>query len=53
MQGISAQSKNTLVHGKGKTWLDDARLFIGEFYCDRMSEGKLYELQHDNRYSLF
>ncbi len=28
-------------------------MFIGEFKFDRLHEGKLYELQQDNTYSLF
>ena len=28
-------------------------MFIGEFKFDSMYEGKLYELQQDNTYSLF
>ncbi len=28
-------------------------MFIGEFKFDKMYEGKLYELQQDNTYSLF
>ena len=28
-------------------------MFIGDWYRDMMNEGKLYELQQDNTYSLF
>jgi hypothetical protein len=28
-------------------------MFIGDWYRDCMNEGKLYELQQDNTYSLF
>ena len=28
-------------------------MFIGDWYRDYMNEGKLYELQQDNTYSLF
>ena len=33
--------------------LTKGRVFIGEFKDDRMSEGKLYEMQKDNTYTLF
>ena len=34
-------------------WLSNARMFIGDFKCNMMNEGKLYELQQDNTYSLY
>jgi hypothetical protein len=45
--------KQGLSHGNGKVWLTNARMFIGDWFRNRMNEGKLYELQQDNTYSLF
>jgi len=33
--------------------LAGGRGFIGEFKLNRMSEGKLYEMQEDNTYTLY
>ena len=42
-----------LWHGHGKISLSKGRVFIGEFKLNRMSEGKLYEMQKDNTYTLY
>jgi hypothetical protein len=42
-----------LKHGHGKISLTKGRVFIGEFKLNRMSEGKLYEMQKDNTYTLY
>jgi len=34
-------------------FLTKGRVFIGEFKENAMSEGKLYELQNDNTYTLY
>jgi hypothetical protein len=39
--------------GKGKMWLKNGKIFIGEWKCNRMEEGKMYELQQDNTYTLY
>ena len=44
MQWYSTQQKGGKKHGHGKIWLENARIFIGEFKNNRMSEGKLCEL---------
>ena len=33
--------------------LSKGRVFIGEFKKDRMMEGKLYEMQEDNTFTLY
>ena len=40
-------------HGHGKIFLRDARVFIGEFKENIMSEGKLYEMKEDKTYTLY
>ena len=42
-----------LRHGHGKVSLSNGRVFIGEFKLDKMSEGKLYEMQKDKTYTLY
>ncbi len=42
-----------LFYGHGKAFLQGGRVFIGEFKEHRMSEGKLYEMQKDNTYTLY
>jgi hypothetical protein len=42
-----------LRHGHGKIFLSGGRVFIGEFKEDKMSEGKLFEMQKDNTYTLY
>jgi hypothetical protein len=39
--------------GKGKIWLTNGRVFIGDFYRDKLQEGYLYEIQKDNRFTRF
>jgi hypothetical protein len=34
-------------------WLSNTGMFIGDLYCGYMNEGKLYELQPDNTYTLY
>ena len=34
-------------------WLKNGKIFIGEWKCNRMEEGKMYELQQDNTYTLY
>ncbi len=34
-------------------FLSDGRVFIGEFKENKMSEGKLYEMNEDNTYTLY
>ena len=41
------------MHGEGKMKLKSGSVFIGDFYCNKMNEGKLLEPQSDNTYSLF
>ena len=43
----SAQTNQALAHGLGKLWLKRGRIFIGNFYKNKMNDGKLYELQPD------
>jgi len=52
-QIISSQVQQALRHGEGKQWLSNGRIFIGDFYCNRMNSGKLYEMQADNTYTLY
>jgi hypothetical protein len=40
-------------HGHGKISFSKGRVFIGEFKENKMSEGKLYEMQEDNTYTLY
>ena len=42
-----------LKHGHGKASLTNGRVFIGEFKLNRMSEGRLYEMQKDKTYTLY
>jgi hypothetical protein len=53
MQVCSSKLQGALSHGHGKLFLSDGRVFIGEFKEDMMSEGKLYEMQPDNTYTLY
>ena len=53
MQACSTQLHDGLWHGHGKIQLTKGRVFIGQFYLDAMTEGKLYEMQKDNTYTLF
>jgi len=53
MQACSTQLDGGLWHGHGKIQLTKGRVFIGQFNQDTMSEGKLYEMQKDNTYTLF
>ncbi len=41
------------MHGHGKKFLTNGRVFIGEFIKHKMSEGKLYEMQTDKTYTLY
>jgi hypothetical protein len=41
------------LHGHGKIWLSDGRVFFGEFRDNVMSEGKLCELEKDKTYTLY
>ncbi len=34
-------------------WLPDGQIFMGDFYYDKMNEGKFYHLQPDNTYDLY
>jgi len=52
-QFISSQVQQSLPHGEGKLWLTNGRIFIGDFYCNKMNSGKLYEMQADNTYTLY
>jgi hypothetical protein len=52
-QLISSQVQQALPHGEGKLWLTNGRIFIGDFYRNRMNSGKLYEMQADNTYTLY
>jgi hypothetical protein len=52
-QYISSQMQQALPHGEGKQWLTNGRIFIGDFYRNRMNSGKLYEMQADNTYTLY
>ena len=45
--------QQALPHGEGKRWLSNGRIFIGDFYRNRMNSGKLYEMQADNTYTLY
>ncbi len=49
----SLKLEKALWHGKGKIWLTDGRVFIGDFHQDKLKQGKLYEIQEDNTYTLF
>jgi hypothetical protein len=53
MKFCSTQKQGGLMHGHGKMSLNKGRVFIGEFKLDRMSEGKLYEMQKYNTYTLY
>ncbi len=53
MQLGSAQVQGGKWHGHGKILLKGGRVFIGEFKEHRMSEGKLYQMQQDNTYTLY
>jgi hypothetical protein len=33
--------------------LGNGRMFFGDWHCHKMKEGKLYELQEDDTYTLF
>ena len=37
LQLISSRLENAFWHGRGKIWLTNARLFIGDFYGDKLS----------------
>ena len=41
------------MHGHGKKFLTNGRVFIGEFVQHKMREGKLYEMQQDKTYNLY
>ena len=45
--------KQCLWHGEGKIYLTNGRIFIGNFNTHKMSDGKMYEMQADNSYTLF
>jgi hypothetical protein len=47
MQVCSIQIQEGYMHGHGKKFLTNGRVFIGEFIKHKMSEGKLYEMQMD------
>ena len=49
----STQLQGGLWHGHGKMSLTKGRVFIGEFKYDKLSEGKLYEMQKDKTYTLY
>jgi len=49
----STKLQGGLKHGRGKMMLAGGRAFIGEFKLNRMSEGKLYEMQSDKTYTLY
>lgn len=53
MQAYSSQSKGGSMHGHGKKFLTNGRIFIGKFIQHKMSEGKLYEIQKDKTYTLY
>lgn len=36
-----------------KIWFDDGRVFFGEIKNNRLSEGKLCEIEKDKTYSLY
>jgi hypothetical protein len=36
--------EKAVCEGKGKLWLEEGRRFIGDFFRDKMKEGKMYEL---------
>jgi hypothetical protein len=42
-----------LAHGLGKSWLSKGRIFFGDLHQNKMNEGKMYEMQHDNTYTLY
>jgi hypothetical protein len=50
---FSAQKQGGMHYGHGKVSLANGRVFIGEFKKDKMSEGKLYEMQNDKTYTLY
>ncbi len=52
-QVLSTQIQKGQLSGKGKQWLPDGSIFIGEYQCDRMSEGVLYEMNPDDTANLF
>ncbi len=37
-----------MMHGEGKIWLDDARIFNGEMEYQCMKEGHLFEMDNDD-----
>ena len=39
--------------GNGKMWLDNCRIFLGDFNWNKLHKGKLYEMQSDNTYHLY
>jgi hypothetical protein len=49
----SSRVQQALAHGKGKLWLKNGRIFIGDYQLQRMHSGKLYEMQQDNTYTLY
>jgi hypothetical protein len=49
----STQMQQAQREGRGKIWLTNGRIFIGEFKANRMSEGHLYEMQQDNTYTRY
>jgi hypothetical protein len=49
----SSRVQQALSHGEVKEWLTKGRIFIGDFYRNRMLSGKLYEMQQDNTYTLY
>ena len=52
-QCISSQVQKAWPHGEGKLWLTNGRIFIGDFFINKMNSGKLYEMQADNTYTLY
>lgn len=53
MQCFKGQvDKEMRYFGQGKDWTDGI-IYIGGYYKDRKTQGKNYELQRDNTYTLF
>jgi hypothetical protein len=50
---IGAVDTNFEANGHGKCFLNKGRVFIGNFELYRMKIGKLYELQHNRKISIF
>ena len=42
---------NGLIHGRGKVWFQNGNIFLGNFQCNKMDKGRLYEVRPNNTYT--